>query len=166
MIDMIQSNAEDIPVIQDLAFASWEVAYKDILSPDQIIYMLDLFYSKTSLKDQMTTKGHKFILAKEEEKPVGFAAYSPKHGKGHLVYHLHKLYVLPDQQGKGIGKSLLHFITNDIKPAGAKVLELKVNRHNKARYFYEKIGFTVSGELDTDIGNGYFMNDYVMLKTI
>jgi len=37
-----------------------------------------------------------------------------------------------------------------------------VNRQNNAKNFYEKLGFVVIKEEDIDIGNGYFMNDYVM----
>ena len=70
-----------------------------------------------------------------------------------------KLYIDPGQQGKGIGKILLDHVLTDIKPKGAGNLELNVNRHNKARQFYEKIGFVIT---KVDIGKGYFMNDYVM----
>ena len=100
----------------------------------------------------------------EEEEPIGFASWSPAAGPG--VYKLHKLYVLPGRQGKGLGKAILEFISEDIAPLGARVLKLNVNRHNKARRFYEKLGFTVIGEEDIDIGNNYFMNDYVMEKRV
>jgi ribosomal protein S18 acetylase RimI-like enzyme len=39
---------------------------------------------------------------------------------------------------------------------------VNVNRHNKALHFYEKYGFKIIREEDIDIGEGYFMNDYVM----
>ena len=40
---------------------------------------------------------------------------------------------------------------------------LNVNRHNESSIaFYEKIGFRKVYTEDNDIGNGYFMNDYVM----
>ncbi len=93
---------------------------------------------------------------------MGFASYSPKQSGVFDCYRLHKLYVLPNQQGKGTGKLLIDFIIDEIKQAGATILELNVNRHNKALHFYNKIGFTIAREQDIDIGNGYFMNDYVM----
>ena len=61
-----------------------------------------------------------------------------------------------------VGKILLDFIITDIHPNGATNLELNVNRHNKALGFYQRSGFTILREEDIDIGNGYFMNDYVM----
>jgi GNAT superfamily N-acetyltransferase len=72
------------------------------------------------------------------------------------------LYVLTGRQGKGLGKTILDFIRAEILPQGARVLQLNVNRHNTARQFYEKMGFSVIREEDIDIGSNYFMNDYVM----
>jgi ribosomal protein S18 acetylase RimI-like enzyme len=40
---------------------------------------------------------------------------------------------------------------------------LNVNRNNKALGFYQKFGFVILREEDIDIGNGYFMNDYIMV---
>jgi len=160
MITVKEAGPADIPAIQRLARITWAIAYAPILSPAQMTYMLDLFYSHDSLQKQMD-EGHRFIIAMDDERDVGFAAWSLKQGAT-SVYRLHKIYIDPNQQGKGVGKCLLNFILSDISSLNATDLELNVNRHNKARYFYEKIGFVVIKEEDIDIGNGYFMNDYVM----
>lgn len=106
--------------------------------------------------------GHQFIIAKEKGKAVGFASYSVKSAAEPDTYRLHKIYIAPDQQGKGIGKLLIGFIINDISTYDATNLELNVNRNNKAMDFYRKIGFKVVKEEDINIGRGFFMNDYVM----
>ncbi len=108
-------------------------------------------------------EGAVFILACENNEPVGFASYQEIKP---FVFKLHKLYVLPSQQGKGTGRFLLDRIMAAIKPVGKATLQLQVNRENKARHFYEKLGFTIIDEIDLDIGNGFFMNDYVMEKKI
>ena len=154
-------GAESIPIIQELAQNTWAVAYASIITPVQMRYMLDLFYSDIALQKQIQD-GHRFILALDEETPVGFASYSPKYINDPLVYRLHKLYIKPNQQGKGIGNHLLDFIISDIKPLQAAQLELNVNRQNNAIGFYKKYGFTILKEEDIAIGDGYFMNDYVM----
>jgi ribosomal protein S18 acetylase RimI-like enzyme len=79
---------------------------------------------------------------------------------------LHKLYVLPGQQGKGSGKFMMDHILNEIKKEGATAIQLQVKRDNKARFFYEKLGFYISKEIDLDIGNGYLMSDYIMEKKL
>ena len=161
MIIVKKVGEESIPAIQELAELSWAVAYAAILPPHQMVYMLDLFYSTAALQKQMQ-EGHQFILATDNNEAVGFASYSPKMKVDSKVYRLHKIYIDPNQQGKGLGKILLDFIIADIKPSGATDLELNVNRSNKALGFYQKLGFVIKLEEDIDIGNGYFMNDYVM----
>jgi len=115
-------------------------------------------YSDASLQQQIEN-GDQFIVAYEEEQPVAFASYGAiKNEPG--IYKLHKIYILPSQQGKGIGKKLIDYITRAIAPATA--IKLNVNRNNKAISFYKNAGFKIIDEADIDIGNGYFMNDYIM----
>ncbi len=154
------ADGEDIALIGYLAQQSWPQTYHNILAPPQIDYMMNLFYSPASLLRQMVELKHQFLIVEESEEPVGFAAYSA--GAEPDVCKLHKLYVLPSQQGKGLGKLLLDFVANYVHAQGAVRLQLNVNRQNQARLFYEKLGFRVIREEDIDIGENYFMNDYVM----
>jgi GNAT superfamily N-acetyltransferase len=108
----------------------------------------------------MTEDKQRFLMVEEGDEAVGFASWAPTGEPG--VFKLHKLYVLTGRQGQGRGKAMLDFIFDDIRAQGAKVLRLNVNRYNKARQFYEKMGFSVVREEDVAIGNDYFMNDYVM----
>ena len=158
------AGPEDINTIGFLAQQIWPGAYGNIISPAQLDYMLRLFYSPAALQRQMQEEDQHFLLAEEEEEALGFASYSKT--KEASVYKLNKLYVLPGMQGKGLGNALLDFICGEIRPLGARIIRLNVNRHNKARQFYEKMGFSVKREEDLDIGNNYFMNDYVMEKDI
>lgn len=158
MIVIKKVGTESIPVIKSIAETTWPVAYGEILTAAQLRYMLELIYSESSLDNQMQ-KGQQFIIGYNENNPVAFAAYSTKENST-SIYKLHKIYILPNQQGKGLGKLLIDYIVQDIAPC--TTLHLNVNRHNKARFFYEKLGFKIIAEEDIDIGNGHFMNDYVM----
>jgi GNAT superfamily N-acetyltransferase len=122
--------------------------------------MLNLFYSPASLRKQMVEDRQQFLILEEAEEPIGFASWSTLPEPG--IFKLHKLYVLPGRQGKGLGKTMLQFIYDAIRPEGATKLRLNVNRYNNARQFYEKMGFVVVKEEDVPIGNNYFMIDYVM----
>lgn len=161
MLSIQSAGLKEINVIKDLAYRIWPVAYKSILAADQMEYMLNLIYSPSSLKNQMKELHHKFIIVYDDWLPAGFASYSLKINS-YDIFRLHKIYILHELQGKGIGKYLLSKIIDDVKPAGAKFLELNVNRNNKALEFYKKLGFEIISEEDIDIDNGYFMNDYVM----
>jgi len=161
MLEIREAGTQHIDTIRELAFAIWPDAYASILSPAQLSYMLELIYSKEALAKQIDA-GHQFILVYDNNTAVGFASYSAKNTTNPTIYRLQKLYVRTDQQGKGTGKFLLEHVIEQTKKAGASILELNVNRHNKAFHFYSKMGFVVSKEEDVDIGQGYFMNDYVM----
>lgn len=124
--------------------------------------MLEMMYSEASLKKQMHD-GCQFIFVYDEDEPVGFACYQEiKPSK----WKLHKIYVLQSQQGKGTGKFVIDHIINEISKHKASALELQVNLNNKAKGFYEKLGFAVREQINLDIGNGYFMNDYVMERKL
>jgi GNAT superfamily N-acetyltransferase len=154
------ADLEDINTIGFLAQQIWPDTYGAILPAAQLRYMLNLFYSPASLRRQMVEEHHQFVLVEKGEEAIGFASWAAAEEPG--VFKLHKVYFLPGQQGKGLGRSLLQFIFGAIRPEGAKTLRLNVNRYNKARQFYERMGFSVTKEEDVSIGNGYFMNDYVM----
>ena len=157
-----KATVDDIPLIRDLCFKVWPQTYASIVSPEQIDYMLGKMYSIPSLQQQMGT-GSQFILVYDENEPVGFASYFEK---APSVFKLDKIYVLLSQQGKGTGKFVIGYIINEIKQRGATSLQLQVNRHNKAKDFYEKMGFLIIDEKDFDIGQGFFMNDFVMEKKL
>ena len=153
-----KAAAGDMEIIRSLAETVWPLTYKDILSKEQIDYMMNLFYSAESLSKQI--KKDIFLIAELNEEPVGFVSFSETAAAG--IYKVQKLYVKTGTQGKGVGRALINFILDEIRVLNAKALELNVNRHNNARWFYEKMGFEVIREEDTDIGNDYWMNDYVM----
>lgn len=162
MLEIRFAEREDINTIGYLAHEIWPKAYAEILTPEQLSYMLDLLYKPTALNQQMNQQ-HVFVLAELDEEPSGFASFSEIE-KG--IFKLHKLYVLPGLQGKGVGRALLDFVTSECIGRGGSTLLLNVNRNNKAITFYKKEGFEVVREEDIDIGNGYQMNDFVMSKTL
>lgn len=165
MISIQYAGIESIDDIRDIVNEVWPVAYDHILESDQLEYMLHLIYAPEALKRQMTLFEHRFLLAREGEHAIGFASFAP-HPDIPSIFHLHKIYVLSSYQGKHIGALLLQHVILEIKNKGASTLHLNVNRYNNARYFYEKFGFRILRKEDIDIGEGYFMNDYVMGKDI
>ncbi len=149
----------DVPTIQQLAEKIWRAHYATIISIPQIDYMLSKMYNAESLQQQMKN-GCEFILEMVNEIAIGFIAISKKN---ETELFLHKLYVDVSQHGKGLGKALLDEALQ--KNKWAKEIRLTVNRQNfKAINFYFKNGFVIESVADFDIGNGFVMNDFVMLK--
>ena len=152
------ASTNDIPAIRHIAHDTWPVAYGQLLSKEQLDYMLDLMYSVHSLEEQMH-KGHQFYIAELDGIPHGFASVSHE---GDSRYKLNKLYVLPGTQKTGAGKTLLQQVIAFAKENKGRQLFLQVKKDNPSKGFYEKQGFIIIDEIRLDIGNGYFMDDYIM----
>lgn len=150
----------DIEAIRKVAFETWPHAYGNILSKEQLQYMLSMMYDAEVLQHELEN-GFIFLLAHIHNQPIGFASYSLI-DENNAIYKLHKLYVLPDYQKTGAGKALLTAVIKDLNIKQAKKLQLNVNRNNNAVAFYKKAGFSIAEEKDVPIGNGFYMNDYIM----
>lgn len=156
-----EATVNDIPAIQQIATTTWAATYT-FLSPEQMEYMLDWMYSSESLLKQMQDN-HRFYMAVLNNEAMGFASVLHEEEN---IFKLNKLYVLPTTQKTGAGKALLKVVIDYAKQNGGKQIQLQVNRHNNAKDFYLKHGFTILYEADFEIGNGFFMNDYVMGKNL
>lgn len=161
MFKIRKATLEDIEMINRMAWIVFPHTYKEILSPEQMEYMMDWMYSPENLHKQMTEDGHIYYLAFEGDEPAGYLSIQPE---GEHTYHLQKIYVLPSFQGKKLGKLLFEQAIKAIKELHPEPcqMRLNVNRQNKALTFYEKMGMKKVDEGDFHIGNGYYMNDYIM----
>lgn len=161
---ILQADKDQLHIVRDLAYAIWPDAYGEILSEAQLDYMLENFYAIPALEAQMENH-HVFLLAEENGIFYGFAAYEINCNNTGKT-KLHKIYVLPETQGKGLGKLLLAEVEKAALQAGNQTLFLNVNRYNIAQEFYKRLGFEIVHEEDIEIGQGYLMEDFVMEKPL
>lgn len=157
------AGADDVPTIRAIALETWPDAYRRILSPEQLAYMLDRMYSADALRHQMD-HGHVFLLQERAGKVVGFAGAEAAYA-GTTHTRLHKLYVLPSEQGTGVGKALLNAVEQLARSQANTAVELNVNKYNPAQEFYRKLGYAQVREEVIDIGSGFVMDDYVLQKS-
>ena len=157
-----KASVEDIPAIRDMANVVFRRTYASILSPEQMEYMMDWMYSQESLLNQMTSLGYIFYL--DGEKGYVSFRFERQLDDGTKLFHLEKLYVLPEYQGTGLGLLLFNKVVESVKQiaGGPARIELNVNRYNNAVSFYEHLGMHKARTGDFPIGHGYFMNDYIM----
>lgn len=159
------ATVEDIALVRTMADDVFRKTYAGILSPDQMEYMMDWMYSQDSLLQQITGEGKWFCIAECGGVPAGYVSYEFEGTleDGRRLYHLQKLYVLPQFQGIGLGKAMLQHVKDALaafNPGGCLV-ELNVNRGNPAVDFYEHNGLVRARQGDFPIGNGYYMNDFI-----
>lgn len=162
MIFIRRANPDELAAIIDIAHRTWPETYGKILSEAQISYMLGLFYTKGSLLKNRS-EGQVFLLACDEDLPIGFASFQHLENR---VTRIPKIYVLPEAQGKGIGKMLIDAVAGEAAANNSLRMQLNVNRNNRARGFYERLGFKILNTEDIAIGKGYLMEDYVMEKRL
>ena len=161
MFTIRKATTNDIALIHQMAWVVFPHTYHIILTPEQIDYMMEWMYSEKSLQKQMEKDGHIYYLAFKDDEPAGYLSIQPE---GEHVFHLQKIYVLPTFQGYKLGKMFFEQAIKAIKelhPAPCQ-MRLNVNRENKAVTFYQKMGMTKVDEGDFPIGNGFYMNDYIM----
>lgn len=157
-----KATIDDISAIREMAEVVFRKTYAEILSPEQMEYMMNMMYSDQSLLVQMTSEKNIFFI----EDGNGYASYryQGRNDSGLEVFHLEKLYVMPAAQKSGLGKKLFDAIADDIRRSstGNPIVELNVNRQNPAIGFYEHIGMHKDRQGDFPIGNGFYMNDFIM----
>ncbi len=164
MIEIIEATSQDLPVIQQIADQTFYITYLPLQPKEKVDYLFDRMYSTSSLTKQMND-GQIFILAKDETEYLGYASYEINY-KNQSKTKIHKIYIMPNAQGKGVGKELVNYISGIAKQNKCEAMLLDVYRHNPAIQFYEKIGFKKVAEQITDVGNGFVMDDFVMEKNI
>ena len=172
---ILPATPAEYATIQRIAHTTWPDTFASILSPSQIDYMLKMMYSLEAIADQVA-KGHVFHLLIEPRagknradypdgaitrfRPVAYVSHQLDYLPG--TTKIHKLYALPEVQGRGYGKALIKEVAKIARRAGQHTLRLDVNYANRAVGFYERLGFEKIERCNTDIGNGYLMEDWIM----
>lgn len=156
---IVKAGLDQIENIRAIAYKTWPETYSSILSPEQLSYMLDQFYNEAYLSERMQ-QGNLFYLVQQEHQFLGFMELEIDEKPGYTK--LHKLYVLPEAQGLNLGRLLIDEAMSIARQAEQQGIFLNVNRYNKARSFYEKLGFELIETVDIHIGNGFYMNDFIM----
>lgn len=160
LLSLHRAEAEDVPLIRRLADEAFPATYREILSPAQLDYMMEWMYAPEVLQKELQGPFAWFI-ARYGGQPCGYVSVERQQAD---LFHLQKIYVLPRFQGLGAGAFLFRAAVEHIRkvhPAPCR-MELNVNRRNRALHFYERMGMRRLHEGDFPIGNGYFMNDYIM----
>jgi len=154
---------ESLQIIRDIAAGIWPETFREILSPEQISYMMEMMYAPAVMEKEFADGCH-FDIVCIDDAPAGYmvySAYAPETAK------LHKLYLLSRYHGQGIGSAMLDYVADQARKLGFKSLLLNVNKHNaKAIKAYERNNFTTVEAVKIDIGNGFFMDDFVMKKEL
>jgi len=148
--------------IAKLADVIWREHYTPIIGIDQVEYMIKKFQSTETMYTQYIN-GYQYFMIFYDNQLVGYLSIQKQKKK----LFISKIYISKEMRGKKIGKETLLFIQKKAKDMTCNTLELGVNKNNmNAIAAYEAFGFKNKGSMVTDIGSGYIMDDYKMVKSL
>ena len=160
------AEKEELPRIAEIAEPIWHEHYTPIIGNEQVEYMLQNMYSTDALIKQ-NQEGQDFYFIEKNEEEIGFIAISKK-SEGQ--WFLHKFYIAGEHQNKHLGAEVINELSvllQESDDSDSIDIRLTVNRKNyKSINFYFKHGFKIESVADFDIGSGYFMNDFILIKPL
>ncbi len=160
------ATREDIGLIHEMACDTFRETYKDIVSLEQLDYMMDMMYSHESLRTQFD-EGHIYYIMYDKTGDVGYGSIEPH---GQRRYHLQKLYLITQAKGQGYGAILFGHLLAEIKRlcgGEACCVELNVNRENIATGFYDRQGMKIRESGDYIIeGTNFIRPDLILYKDL
>jgi len=161
MIDLVRVETEDaIHSVAGLADEIWNEYFPGIISQAQVDYMVEKFQSSNAIRAQLTA-GYQYYLLDNGRANVGYIALLPHNRQEGM--QISKFYILKHWRQHGIARQVLMQVMEISRIYGFTRIFLTVNKFNQPSISaYEKTGFTKTGELTSDIGSGYVMDDYVM----
>lgn len=149
----------DIPVLQSLAHAIWHEAYADMISSEQIAYMLDLMYADHVIADEIRS-GTVWEIIERNGNACGFVSFGLADNN---AVKLSKIYIHQNVRGSGIAEIALRRVIAYAQENKRAAVYLTVNKqNNRAIRAYEKSGFVIADSAVFDIGNNFVMDDYIM----
>jgi GNAT superfamily N-acetyltransferase len=157
-------NDADIAPVCALAREIWRQHYPGIITVKQIEYMLGQRYSPAVIRSQLRSGEAWWDKLEVGGELCGFASY--ERGEARAM-KLDKLYVHQIVRGKGYGAAMIEHVGGAARRHGMSRLYLQVNKFNHgAVAAYLRAGFVVARAVKADIGNGFFMDDYIMSKPV
>lgn len=156
------TNDADIRRTAELADEIWHEHFTPIIGAEQVDYMLRNLQSFGPMKEQIAS-GYEYFLLQADGQAVGYSAIHVEEGR----LFLSKLYLRSSARGHGYASRVMRSYIDLCRERGLSAIWLTCNRHNaNTLRVYEHLGFRKIREEKADIGNGYYMDDYIMEKTI
>jgi len=158
-------------VLRELAGTIWRQHYTRIITTAQIDYMLADRFSDEALREHIQAADRWLKVLRVSGTPVGYCGYELASVGGDegvsAAMKLGQLYVLETHRGMGLGRFMLGHVEQRALEREREKIWLQVNKKNAgAIAFYRAAGFEVVREAVFDIGSGYVMDDFLMVKRV
>ncbi len=150
---------EKFKQLAELANIIWHEYWTEILSPEQIDYMVDKFQSENAIINQYKNENYTYYFITLNKENIGYFGISEKQ----YFLFLSKFYIKKDFRHNRFGTKAFELIKKIAKDKNYKSIKLTVNKYNKNTIqIYLKWGFKIVDSVITNIGNDFVMDDYIM----
>ena len=163
------STPEQQEQLARLAAQIWNEYWPALIGQAQTTYMVERFQSLPAIQRDMAQNAYEywFVLAEEagERRTVGFTGghEEPQTNR----YFISKVYLLAEERGKGYASAIIRFYSELCRQRGLAAMYLTVNKGNELGIrAYKGNGFEIVDAVQTDIGQGFVMDDYIMEKQV
>lgn len=157
---------EQVKSLCRIAERVWHLTYDSLVPEGQVEYMIEKFQSPSAVKEQMARLNYRYYMMVCDGQDAGFIGFSPRY-EGREELFLSKLYLLPEFRGKGAVRAAFALAEQEARKEGLTRIRLTVNKGNvHAVSVYEHYGFRTVEKVETDIGCGYVMDDFIMVKEL
>jgi len=156
------STPNQLKLVHVMAEQIWHEYYTNIIGREQVVYLLQKYQTVKALEDQVS-QGYRYELVLHDSTPIGYI--STLQNLDHL--YISKLYLIKEARKKGFARQMMTYIENQAKQLSLSQIQLNVNKHNHHTIeVYKHFGFSIIKEVKIDIGSGFYLDDYVMAKSI
>lgn len=171
MAEIRRLSATDVPALCALAREIWRAHYPGIISKAQIEYMLNERYDEAVIHEELKRRDLWWDVLMLNGRIAGYTSYYwadlTNVANAPDTIKIDKLYLHPRVHRHGYGRMLIDHIARRMSGQGCKCLTLAVNRHNQSAIAaYLKHGFQVAETSLKQIGGGFWMDDYIMVRAV
>lgn len=154
-VEIRHAEFDDSAGIARVQIDTWRAAYQRIMPPRLLADMNDIRISAFWAQSIAESQGKNFcFVASAGERVVGFASGGPRqHTEEYTKGEVYALYVLPEFQGRGVGRRLVATSFERMLELGMREGRIWTLRENApARAFYQRIGGIQTDNGYNDIG--------------
>lgn len=164
-MEKVESQGQ-IDTLCRIAERVWHLTYDELLPAGQVDYMVDKFQSDHAVKEQMARQGYRYYLVRCAGEAAGYVGFAPRY-EGREEMFLSKVYLLPEYRGRGGVRAAFALVEGQAREEGLPAIRLTVNKGNRhAVEVYRHYGFEIVDKVESDIGQGYVMDDFIMVKQL
>ena len=142
VLSLVPATRENVPLLVKTRQKAWDATYRGIY-PDEAIDEFDYSWHEKAECNRLNDPEYHCLLVMEGDSCLGYVAYGnvPPAGEDDPSFRLHSLYLLPEVQGVGLGRTLLRYAQRACREQGKGRLFLDCHPDNKpALGFYQHMG--------------------------